>query len=150
MLLIIATVFAMLAAIAHDAPGAAAGVLAAGAGAMELHGANRLNNGDANGMRWLVGSQLGLLAVVFGYIAARLLSLSPEMIDERIPAELAARFAEAGIPREEVPGFVQRVGRIAYTLLAVGSLAYQGGMALYFHRRRNVIRQVLAPRPGTD
>jgi len=150
MLLIIATVFAMLAAIAHDAPGAAAGVLAAGAGAMELHGANRLNTGDANGMRWLVTSQLGLLAVIFGYIAVRLLLLDAEMIDERIPPEVAARFAEAGIPREAVPEFVQRVGRIAYSLLALGSLAYQGGMALYFHRRRKAVRQALGGDSAAD
>ena len=150
MLLIIATVFALLAAAAHDAPGAAAGVLAAGAGAMELHGSNRLREGDAEAVRWLIASQLGLLVVVLGYVTVRLTLLRPELIEERITPQIAAQFAAAGVSREAIPELVQQVARWAYGLLALGSCAYQGGMAWYFQRSRRAIRSALGSPPAAE
>lgn len=147
MLLVIAAVFALFAAAVRDPTGTIAGVLAAGAGALELHGANRLQLSDPRGVRWLVASQLALLGVVLGYITARLLLLEPALVAELITPEFAAQFAAAGISREEIPGFVLKVARYGYGALAVGSLAYQGGMAWYFFRRRHVIRQALEESP---
>src|SRR5678816_1370684 len=62
--LVLGGMFALFAAAARDFPFAAIGLLAAGAGAVELHGAALLRQGDRRGMQWLVASQPYLLLVI--------------------------------------------------------------------------------------
>ncbi|HEY1107235.1 MAG TPA: hypothetical protein VGE76_01345, partial [Opitutaceae bacterium] len=48
------------------------GLLAAGAGAIELHGAGLLGHGDRRGINWLIASQPVLLTVIYVYCALKL------------------------------------------------------------------------------
>src|SRR5215212_4806798 len=52
--LVLGGMFALVAAANRDFPFAAIGLLAAGAGAVELHGAALLREGEPRGMRWLL------------------------------------------------------------------------------------------------
>src|SRR5262249_17978142 len=70
--LILGGTFALMMASEHDFPFAAIGLLAAGAGAIELHGAALLKQGESRGMSWLVASQPYLLLVILAYCALRL------------------------------------------------------------------------------
>lgn len=143
MLLIIAGIFAMFAASMREATGTIAGVLAAGAGALELHGVNLLQRGDARALRWLVLSQVLLFLVICGYVAARLATFDPQVVERFISPEIEAQFLAAGIEREGIVPMMKRFYQIGYGVLLVASLAYQGGMAWYFLRRRGAVRRAL-------
>jgi len=69
--LIVAGGFALLSAASKDISGAVIGLLIAAAGAIELHGVALLRVGR-DGMRWLVSSQLYLMAVILAYAGFRL------------------------------------------------------------------------------
>ena len=71
-ILVISGAFALASASVHDVTGAEVGLLVAAAGAMELHGAGLIRNGERRGTDWLVASQLFLLAIILGYVGWRL------------------------------------------------------------------------------
>src|SRR5690606_6677631 len=68
----LASVFALMAAANRDVVGAVAGCIAAGAGAMEIHGGLRLRAFDLRGMDWLVRSQMLLLVTILSYLGLQL------------------------------------------------------------------------------
>ena len=78
--LVISGVFALVSALAGDGLGAVVGLLVAGAGAVELHGATLLEHGEPRGIDWLTGSQGFLLATIALYCALRFLPLSMKRI----------------------------------------------------------------------
>ena len=71
-LIFIAGGFGFISGSSRDVLGALTGLLATGAGFIELHGRKRLRAGDCAGISWLVQSQLALLAVILFYIAYQL------------------------------------------------------------------------------
>jgi hypothetical protein len=146
LLLIVAGLFALLSAAGRDVLGAAVGCLAAGAGALELHGVSLLRQGAARGMAWLVRAQLGLLALMLGYAGLRLALFDPELVRKQL--ELAPQLREpitqAGLTEDEFIAFTARVHGIIFTVVIGITLLYQGGLARYYHRRRPLVAQALA------
>ena len=67
-----------------DSSGALVGLITAGAGAIELHGAGLLQAGESRGLRWLIGSQLFLLVAIMGYCALRLQQVELPPIPEEM------------------------------------------------------------------
>ena len=145
LLLVIAGVFALFAASVREGPGTVAGVLAAGAGALELHGAGLLGKGEPRGLRWLIGSQLGLLVVVLAYAVVRLTLLDTVYVEQHITPDMEAQLESAGLTREDLMGTVRLLFQIGYGVLIVGTFCYQGGMAWFFHRRREAVHRALEP-----
>lgn len=143
LLIVIAGTFALLAAMGREIPGALAGVMAVGAGTLELHGANRLQERVADGLNWLIGSQLWLLAVILIYAAYRLTHFDPVWVERAMTPELEIKFSEAGIPREQIPWFFEIVYRATYWIVAAVSLVYQGGMAWYYRSKRTIVHLAL-------
>ena len=139
--LLIAGVFALLAATAGDFSGALVGLLAAGAGAVELHGVSLLGEREPRGMSWLVGSQLFLLFSILVYCAVRMAHLELPPVPDMFRGVIDASAQQLGMSREEYMTFVQRLGLQA---VAVVSFFYQGGMAFYYHRRREPVTRALA------
>jgi hypothetical protein len=139
--LVIAGVFALMSALAGDHLGAIVGLLVAGAGAVELHGATLLHHGEPRGMSWLVGSQLFLLATIVGYCALRLVHPAFEPLHAAITPEMKTSLETAGWTEDEFVGLVYQA-----TYAAVGTVtcAYQGGMAIFYWRRREAVKQALA------
>lgn len=138
--LLLAGIFALLAAARGDTIGALTGLIVAGAGAMELHGAGLLNHADPRGVNWLIGSQFVLLAAVLAYCGLRLLHpelppLPPEM---NSMVELSAQ--QLGMTPEEYLRFVYRSG---IWIVAGASILYQGSMILYYLRRRHAVFRAL-------
>lgn len=144
MVLWLAGFFAVLFAASHDAVGAAAGVLAAGAGAMELHGVSLLRNADPGGVRWLVRSQALLLVAVLAYAAARIWQMDLEILAGRITPDLDKRLEELAWSREQFAALALRVYQWGYGALALGSLIYQGLMMRFYARSRAAIEQALS------
>lgn len=132
----IAGFLALASASMGDFYGAGIGLLVAAAGAIEMHGAGLLRAGDPRGMNWILASQPYLLAVLLGYCALRFLSFDPSLLKQAITDDVRQSIREAGY-REEV--FVRTVYFATYGLLAFGATVFQGGMALYYWRRREAV-----------
>jgi hypothetical protein len=147
--LVICGALALASAVMGDFAGALIGVLIAGAGAFELHGAGLLKAGEPRGVNWLVGSQLYLLATILGYVGWRLASYDPALVRQllepvlRTP-EMRAKLSESGLTEVAMLEGVRQLYHAFFGAVAVGTLLYQGGMALYYHRRRAAVAAALA------
>lgn len=136
----IAGFFAVISAAAQDVPGALVGVLVAGAGALELHGVSLLRRSDDRGTHWLVGSQLYLLVVVLAYVAFRLNHIDVEPMRQILTEQQRETIAEAGFTDDQ---FLRTVYTLSSSVFGLVAFLYQGGMALYYHRRRAAITAAL-------
>lgn len=131
----------LLSAAFGDYFSATVGALVAGAGAAELHGTRLLARRDQRGMDWLVRSQLALLIAILGYCAFRL--LRPELAPLRalISADMREQLEVLGL---SVDHFLGLLYRLVYGCVALTTLLYQGGLAIYYSRRRRIVAQALA------
>ena len=146
--LFISGAFALIAAAAHDTTGACTGVAIAAAGAMELHGAGLLRNFDEKGMRWLIASQLFLLVCVLAYANYRLnhfsIAETKALIKSVEPPELLAEarnsLSNQGLSADDA---LREFNGLAWAAISIGTLIYQGGMAVYYRRRRAAVASAL-------
>lgn len=138
--LVVAGVFGLICAASKDVPGAAIGVLVAGAGALELHGVGLLSQGEKRGVSWLIGSQLYLLVIVLAYVGYRTQHLDLESVRMVLSSEQRETIAAAGLDENK---FLRIVANISNAIFGVITFLYQGGMALYYHRRRAPIEAAL-------
>jgi hypothetical protein len=145
--LAIASLFAILAAIAGDYLGATIGLLVAGAGAMELHGAGLLRQGDFRGMQWLPLSQLLLLASILTYCAFRAYQFDLPPIPDHLAPVIELSAAQAGLTPEQ---YLKAVYRLVIGFVALASVLYQGGMTLYYLRRRAPVWRALEQASGVE
>lgn len=143
MLVVLGGVFAGWSALIGDGVGATAGCLALGAAFIELHGVGRLKLGDPEATRWLVRSQLVLLAVILFYVAARIATFDAALMQTLLTPELIESFRNAGLGEDEIMPMVESFYRFMYVVVGLAATAYQGGMALYYHRRRDPVRIAL-------
>jgi hypothetical protein len=131
---------ALISAASRDVTGAVTGVLVAGAGAIELHGAGLLRVGDGRGMRWLVWSQLYLMAAILGYVAFRLMNPDIAALHKIVTDEVAGQIQEAGMTVDQ---FLIEFLRLVYFAVAAATVLYQGGMSIYYLRRRAAVATAL-------
>jgi len=136
----VAGAFALVSAASRDVSGSVIGLLVAGAGAIELHGAALLRAGRGNGMRWLVSSQLYLMTTMLAYVAVRLASLDISAIRPVVTPELAAQILQAGMTVDQ---FLAEFLRLVYFCVGGATLLYQGGMTLYYLRRRSAVEAAM-------
>lgn len=132
----IAGFLALASAAGGDFHGAAIGLLVAAAGAIELHGAGLLRAGVARGMNWLLFSQPYLVVVLVGYAALRLYAYDPTLLREAMTPQMRASLAQQGW---DEASFLHFVYTTTYVGLAIGTVLFQGGMALYYWRRRHAV-----------
>jgi len=126
-----------------DPLGVEVSLLVALGGALEVHGQRMLTRRQADGVRWLVRGQIVVLAVIWAYAARQLLSFDPVYLrDEVIPNArewLSALginfdqiFEQADMDKEAVVAFVRLMLVVVYGSVALVTLIYQGGLALYY------------------
>jgi hypothetical protein len=141
---VVAGMFALASASAHDVPGALVGLAVAGAGAMELHGVSRLTHGMADGMRWLVASQFGVMLVILGYVGWRLGHPDPLLLEAfkaGMNDEQRQQLQVLGMTEAE---FVQLGSRMVYYCVGLATLIYQSAMIIYYGRRRKAVEHAIA------
>jgi hypothetical protein len=130
-----------------DLTGILVGLLVISAGVMELHGRRRLRRRDAGGMRWLARAQLFLLAVILVYCVSRLGSFDAETAMGNLTPDMEAALNEAGLTRADIQPLVHATFVTTYAVVAVVSLIFQGGLALYYRRRTDRVTAFLAQPP---
>lgn len=136
----VAGLFALISAASRDISGALIGLLVALAGAFELHGVALLRARRPGGIRWLVSSQLYLLTTMLAYVALRLARPDIASIRAVVTSELAEQIQQAGMGVDE---FLLEFLRLVYLAVAAATLLYQGGMTIYYLRRRAAIEAAL-------
>lgn len=139
--LVLGGIFAILAAAGGERGFAVIGLLAAGAGAIELHGVGLLRQGAARGMNWLVASQPLLLTVVLAYCVLRLWFHELPPVPEDFQGLFAASARQWGMT---LPEYQHALNRITIFVVAGVAVGIQGGMMLYYLRRREAVAQALA------
>jgi hypothetical protein len=145
--LVLGGMFALVAAAARDIPFAVIGLLAAGAGAVELHGAALLRQGERRGMNWLVASQPYLLTVIFIYCALRMWLVDIPPVPEAFQEMFAESARRWGMSVSEYQQALNRILALAVATVAVG---FQGGMMVYYLQRRRPVLQALAAEEEFD
>jgi hypothetical protein len=142
-LLIVAGGFALLSAASRDVSGAVIGLLIAGAGAIELHGVGLLKVGH-NGMKWLVSSQLYLMATILAYAGFRIMRPDVAWMLPYVTGEAAEPILQAA-QQEGMTVEQLLIGAMAmlYLIVAAVTLVYQGGMTVYYLRRRKAVEAAL-------
>jgi hypothetical protein len=138
--LIVAGAFALASAMLHDEKGTVIGLLLAAAGAIELHGVALLRHGYEQGTRWLVSSQVVLLAVVLAYVALRLSHIDIAVLKPLLTDEQQQVIKQRGLSVDE---FLRAVYVMGYVIVGVATLIYQGGMAIYYLYRRTAVAAAL-------
>jgi hypothetical protein len=131
-----------------DLSGVAVGVLVLAAGVTELRGRKQLRRRDAAGMKLLVRAQLFLLTVILVYCVSRLGSFDAEMVMANMTPEMQAALTEAGVSRADVLPLVRTVFYVGYGTVAVVSIFFQGGLALYYRHRTGAVNEALATPPA--
>jgi len=126
-----------------DLTGTLVGLLAIGSGVMEIRGHRLVARRQAEGMKWLVRSQLLLLGVLLAYCATRLGSFDAETAMANLTPDMEAVLKEAGLERADILPLVRITYLATYGAVALTCLIYQGGMALYYSRKRDPVTQAL-------
>jgi hypothetical protein len=141
--LCLAGFFALVSAGSGDVSGAAFGLLIAAAGAIELHGMGLLRSADRRGMSWLIGSQLYLMSVVLGYVGYRLANPDSDPILRAAKSALTDEIRQAGMDPAQFMAEFPRELRLLYFAVAALTILYQGGMAIYYMRRRAAVEAAI-------
>ena len=152
--LVVAGVFALGSLAMQDYSGAAAGFVIASAGAVELRGRKLLLAGQSRGLDWLVGSQLWLVTVILLYAAWRLQAYDPALMKHYALPLLRSKLVESiltaeGLREADALRAVRTLYIILYLALGVLSFCFQGGLALYYRKRRAAVTAALAA-PGSS
>jgi hypothetical protein len=131
--------FALLSAASRDVSGAVIGLLVAGAGALELHGVTLLRLGH-NGLRWLVGGQLFLMASILAYVGLRIARPDVAWMLPYVKGEAADPIIQAaqqqGVTVEQL---LATAMTSLYMLVAALTIICQGSIVIYYLRRRTAV-----------
>lgn len=138
----------VIAAVRQDLAGFAWVLLVIVAGTWELLGARRLRAGDIHGLRHMICAEVFLLAVIWAYAWLRVNHFDADAFWAELPAfsqhQLNTQLLGAGLdPVLDRPPVLQMMNLLVCTVLALVTLVYQGGLALYYSLKRTVLRQAL-------
>ena len=108
--------------------GVLATVILAAVGTVELVGRKKLLRGDASATRILAFNQLAFLAAIIIYCCMQMAMFSLSSLTKEIPPEL-------GPIDPSTQQLIRQLWNGFYILLIFLSLVFQGGLALYYHRK---------------
>jgi hypothetical protein len=126
------------------------GLLVAGFGGLEVHGNRRLKRRDPAGLKWLVRSQLLLLALILAYCSSRLGSFDGETALANLTPDMEAVLKESGLNRADLLPLVHQMFIALYVSVALASLVYQGGLAFYYRSKTRLVTEALTTPPEPE
>lgn len=139
-MMIVASFFALLGATAGEVGSVLSWLLVAGTGALTLHGASLLWRGHERGLNWLVGGQLFCMAFILSLCAWQLSHMDLEPLRANVTDKMRESFKQTDLTED---GFLRLSYWMTYGFFAVFTILYQGGMALFYHRRRAAVTAAL-------
>jgi hypothetical protein len=133
-IVVIAGSFGLLCVVLFEPTGIVVGAAVTAAGLMEIRGHRRLRAGVLGARAWMAGSQAWLVGCVLIYCAWRLLAFDPEdPLAVLGDAEMLRTTASlAMVPPGMLEDLVTTVYTLTYKLVAVLTVVFQGGLALYY------------------
>ena len=147
---IVAGLGALLALALGDWPSTGIGLLIAVFGGLEVHGNHLLRKRDPGGLQWLVRSQMLVLALILAYCASRLGSFDADTALANLTPDMEAMLKEAGLTRADIVPLVHRMYLAIYISVALASLVYQGGLALYYRSKARLVTGALTVVPPPE
>ncbi len=158
-LIIIAGLSLLLTLVLGELLGLAISLLVMAAGIIELRGRRALKRRHADGMQLLVRSQLFLLAVILVYCARCLGSFDAGYLRDQLIPEMRQNFLTLGVNFDEILSqfeltvndlvpLVRKVFLLLYGGVAIISIFYQGGLALFYRRKTPLVTEALARPPA--
>jgi len=109
------------------------GIAITSSGVMELKGRKKLLQGQADAGKWLKGSQLWLIALIFGYAGFRIFSFDPSNPLQDLPPDTVDQLKVIfGMSDNEFGEYVTFLNYAVYGMVMVMTFLYQGGMWLYY------------------
>lgn len=124
-----------------DPLGLAIGAIVTGIGVAQLRAARRLAAADPSAPRALARNELLLMGAIAGYAVLKLTLL------RETGEDLEAQLGDTGALGVDIAELAQSMNTLLYTTVLAVTLLYQGGLALYFLRRRPALERYLAQVP---
>src|SRR6185295_5235817 len=112
-----------------------------GVGVAQLRAAPRLRHGDLAAPRALARNELMLMCGIIGYCLLKLTLLRES------GADLQAEVDDTSGLDLSIGELIDSLNTTMYFAFLVVTLLYQGGLALYFLRRRPIVERYLAEAP---
>lgn len=136
---VLSSLFALIALVARDWVGLLVCLLGLTAGVLELGGLRRLTQGNPEGLRRMIAAQLLILITVVTYALSRLSHVNPAPVVGLLSPQLRQIYQDAGIGERELTSLIGLALRVGYVAVVLLTIAFQGGLALYYYRSRNQI-----------
>lgn len=157
-LIIIASLSLLLTLVLGELLGLAISLLVMAAGIIELRGRRALKRRRADGMQLLVRAQMFLLTVILVYCARCLGSFDAGYLRDQLVPELRQNFLTMGINFDEILAqfeltvdelvpLVHKTFLILYGGVAIISIFFQGGLALFYRRKTQLVTEALSSAP---
>jgi len=144
---IFAVLGVLVALVMGDLLGIAICLFVLASGWMEIRGNRKLQRRDPDGMKWLVRSQMFLLAVILAYCARCLGSFDSDTVMANLTPDMEAMLKESGIEKADILPLVHKMFFVLYGAVALTSLLYQGGLALFYRGKTARVTEVLTRPP---
>lgn len=131
-----------------DWVGAFIGLVVTVGGLVEIRGFRRLQQHDAEGgMKLLIRSQLIVLGIIWAYALGQLASYDPELAMTNLTADIKSMINQLGLSPQDIVRLTTITFYSMYTTVLLVTLMYQGGMALYYRSRREIVSEALTAPP---
>jgi hypothetical protein len=116
-------------------------MIVAAVGVVEYIGHRKVSAGEAKACRMLGINQLVLLGVILLYCVGKIATLDKQIASAGLGSELAGLKGEPMADRWQgsIVGLAKSAGYALYGSVAVLSIAFQGGLAWYYFRRRQAV-----------
>lgn len=124
-----------------DVLGLAIGAVVTGVGVAQLRAAPRLRHGDPAAPRVLARNELVLMGGIIGYCLLKLTLLRES------GADLQSQVGDTGDLDLGIGELIDSLNTTMYSAFLAVTLVYQGGLALYFLRRRPIVERYLVEAP---
>ncbi len=145
--IVIAGLGILLALALGDLSSVVIGLLGLASGVMEVRGNHALKRRDPDGLKLLVRSQMLLLAVILVYCASRLGSFDAETVMAGLTPDMETLLKESGIQKSDILPLVRTAFYTLYITVAVVSVVYQGGLALFYRNKTRLVSEALSAAP---
>lgn len=141
--IMIAGLAAVISAAFGDLFGAVIGSLVCLAGFIELTGVKKLRQKNPGGINNLICSQLFLLLVIWCYVGIRLLTRDDSTTNALLTPERTGQLSQLGVDTHLLAKQLKLLIPLVYIVVALVTLAYQGGLAFFYYRKKASIEAAL-------